>query len=211
MLRMRLTRVGSKKRPAYRVVVADSHAPRDGRHVDIVGQYDPMTKPSTVNIDVERAVKWLRNGAQPSERVRILLRHSGVLKAHEEARLADKRARKDAAQPTPVRVAKEAADVAKTAFKVIVQRAAQAADVVADAAGTAAGALADASRRGRTAVKSAGKGASKGGSKSGSKSAAKAPVAAKRATKSTAAAKSAEKTAARKAAAKSAKSASKSE
>ena len=210
MLRMRLTRVGSKKRPAYRVVVADSHAPRDGRHVDIVGQYNPMTKPSTVNIDVERAVKWLRNGAQPSERVRILLRHSGVLKAHEEARLADKRARKDAAQPAPVRVAKEAADVAKSAFKVIVKRAAQAADAVADAAGSAAGALADAGRRGRTVTKSAGKSASKGGSK-GSKSAAKAPVAAKRATKSTAAAKSAEKTAARKAAAKSAKSASKSE
>ena len=94
MLRMRLTRAGAKKRPSYRVVVADSRAPRDGRHVDILGYYDPMTTPSTVRIDTERAVRWLRNGAQPTERVRILLRHAGVLKAHEEARLADKRSRK---------------------------------------------------------------------------------------------------------------------
>lgn len=91
---MRLTRVGAKKRPSYRVVVADSRAPRDGRHVEILGFYDPMTNPSTVRIDTERAVKWLQNGAQPSERVRILLRHAGVLKAHDEARMAAKRARK---------------------------------------------------------------------------------------------------------------------
>ncbi len=97
MLRMRLTRTGAKKRPSYRVVVADSQAPRDGRHVEILGYYDPMTNPSTVRIDVERAVRWLRNGAQPTERVRILLRHAGILKAHEEARLAEKRTRKLAA------------------------------------------------------------------------------------------------------------------
>jgi small subunit ribosomal protein S16 len=96
LLRMRLTRVGAKKRPSYRVVVADSQAPRDGRHVEILGFYDPMTTPSTVRIDAERAVRWLQNGAQPSERVRILLRHAGVLKAHEEARLAAKRSRKAA-------------------------------------------------------------------------------------------------------------------
>jgi small subunit ribosomal protein S16 len=97
LLRMRLTRVGAKKRPSYRVVVADSQAPRDGRHVEILGFYDPMTTPSTVRIDTERAVRWLQNGAQPTERVCILLRHAGVLKAHEEARLAAKRARKAAA------------------------------------------------------------------------------------------------------------------
>jgi ribosomal protein S16 len=56
---MRLTRMGAKKRPSYRVVVADSQAPRDGRHVEILGYYDPMTKPSTVRIDTERAVRWL--------------------------------------------------------------------------------------------------------------------------------------------------------
>jgi small subunit ribosomal protein S16 len=60
--------------------------------VDILGFYDPMTSPSTVRIDVERAVRWLEHGAQPTERVRILLRHAGVLKAHEEARVARKRA-----------------------------------------------------------------------------------------------------------------------
>ena len=96
MLRMRLTRMGAKKRPSYRVVVADSQAPRDGRHVEILGYYDPMTKPSTVRIDPERAVRWLMNGAQPSDRVRILLRHAGVLKAHEEARIAARRALKGA-------------------------------------------------------------------------------------------------------------------
>jgi small subunit ribosomal protein S16 len=93
---MRLTRMGARKRPSYRVVVADSRAPRDGRHVDILGFYDPMTTPSTVRIDTARAVRWLRHGAQPTERVRILLRHAGVLQAHEAARLADKRARREA-------------------------------------------------------------------------------------------------------------------
>ncbi len=100
MLRMRLTRRGAKKRPSYRVIVADSRAPRDGRHVDILGYYDPMTTPSTIKIDVDRAVQWLRNGAQPTERVRILLRHAGVLKAWEERRIAEKRARKAAADAT---------------------------------------------------------------------------------------------------------------
>jgi small subunit ribosomal protein S16 len=62
-----------------------------------LGFYDPMTSPSTVRIDVERAVRWLQNGAEPTERVRILLRHAGVLKAHEEARIARKRAARTAA------------------------------------------------------------------------------------------------------------------
>jgi ribosomal protein S16 len=66
--------------------------------VEILGFYDPMTTPSTVRIDTPRAVKWLQNGAQPTDRVRILLRHAGVLKAHEEARLEAKRARKAAAE-----------------------------------------------------------------------------------------------------------------
>ena len=112
MLRMRLTRTGAKKRPSYRVIVADSRAPRDGRHVDILGYYDPMTQPTTIKIDTERAVRWLRNGAQPTERVRILLRHAGVLKAHEEARLADKRARKEAAAAGGEQAGAPAASVA---------------------------------------------------------------------------------------------------
>lgn len=97
MLRMRLTRMGAKKRPSYRVVVAPDRSPRGGQHVEILGYYDPMTTPSTVKIDTERAVKWLQNGAQPTERVRILLRHAGVLKALDDAHMAEKRARKAAA------------------------------------------------------------------------------------------------------------------
>lgn len=93
--------MGARKRPSYRVVVADSQAPRDGRHVDILGFYDPMTKPSTVRIDAERAVRWLQNGAQPTDRVRILLRHAGVLKAHDDARMAAKRARRGAEGAPP--------------------------------------------------------------------------------------------------------------
>lgn len=108
MLRMRLTRMGAKKRPSYRVIVTDSGAPRDGRHVDIVGFYDPMTSPTTINIDTDRAVQWLRHGAEPSDRVRILLRHAGVLKAHEAARLEDKRVRKEAAADAPARAERPA-------------------------------------------------------------------------------------------------------
>jgi small subunit ribosomal protein S16 len=119
LLRMRLTRMGAKKRPSYRVVVADSRAPRDGRHVEILGYYDPMTKPSTVKIDTDRAVQWLRNGAQPTERVRVLLRHSGVLKAWEERRLEDKRARKaqaaDSAEAAPAVTAAEPASATPAA------------------------------------------------------------------------------------------------
>ncbi len=96
MLRMRLTRLGAKKRPSYRVIVTESDYPREGRHVEILGHYDPMTTPATVKLKTDRAVTWLLNGAQPSDRVRILLRHAGVLKAWEAARIAAKKARKEA-------------------------------------------------------------------------------------------------------------------
>lgn len=205
MLRMRLTRVGSKKRPAYRVVVADSRAPRDGRHVDIVGHYNPMSKPSTINIDVERAVRWLRNGAEPSERVRVLLRHSGVLKAHEEARLADKRARKE--QPAPVRAvrgaAKAAGEAATTTFRIIVGRGAEA---VAAGAERVEEAAASTARKTRGRAGTAAKGAKAATKASKTAGAAKGAAKTTRATKSTSTAKSAEKTAARKSATKATKS-----
>lgn len=95
MLRMRLTRLGAKKRPSYRVIVTESDHPREGRHVEIIGHYDPMTSPATVVLKTDLAVKWLLNGAQPSDRVRVLLRHAGILKAWEEARIAAKKARKE--------------------------------------------------------------------------------------------------------------------
>jgi small subunit ribosomal protein S16 len=75
---MRLARVGSKKNPIYRVVVADSRSPRDGRFIEIVGRYNPQTDPSTIELDEERIRGWLEKGAQPSEPVRRLLKAKGL-------------------------------------------------------------------------------------------------------------------------------------
>jgi small subunit ribosomal protein S16 len=73
LLKIRLSRVGKKKRPAYRIVVADSRAPRDGANVEIIGHYDPLTEPPTIVINEERVTHWLGYGAQPSEAVAKLL------------------------------------------------------------------------------------------------------------------------------------------
>ncbi len=85
MLRIRLRRVGAKKQPAYRVVVADSRAARDGAFVDHIGHYNPRTEPPTVVIDEDKALKWLRNGAQPSEAVARMLKRLGTLDRVAEA------------------------------------------------------------------------------------------------------------------------------
>ena len=77
-VKLRLTRVGKTKQPQYRVIAADSRRARDGRFIEILGQYNPRTEPSTVNIDNDKAVKWLMQGAQPTERVRKLLEISGA-------------------------------------------------------------------------------------------------------------------------------------
>ena len=84
MLRIRLRRVGAKKKPSYRVVVADSRAARDGAFVDHLGHYDPLTDPPTVVIDEDKALTWLRQGAQPSETVGRLLKKLGVLERVKE-------------------------------------------------------------------------------------------------------------------------------
>ena len=76
--RMRLARVGSKKNPIYRVVVADSRSPRDGRFIEIVGRYNPQTDPSTIELDEDKVRGWLEKGAQPSESVRRLLKAKGL-------------------------------------------------------------------------------------------------------------------------------------
>lgn len=81
MLRIRLRRVGKTKRPAYRIVVADSRAPRDGAFVETLGLYDPLTDPATVRIDGEKAKKWLQQGAKPSETVAKLMAKEGLLPA----------------------------------------------------------------------------------------------------------------------------------
>jgi small subunit ribosomal protein S16 len=77
-VRLRLTRVGGKKNPIWRVVVADQRSPRDGRIIEIVGQYNAQTEPSTIRIDEERVREWLAKGAQPSSTVRKLLRTQGI-------------------------------------------------------------------------------------------------------------------------------------
>jgi small subunit ribosomal protein S16 len=77
-VRLRLTRVGAKKNPVWRVVVADQRAPRDGRVIETIGHYNAQTEPSTIVIDEERAKSWLARGAQPSDTVRKLLRIQGI-------------------------------------------------------------------------------------------------------------------------------------
>lgn len=74
MVKIRLRRMGAKKAPFYRVVVADSRYPRDGRFIEEIGTYDPLTEPATIKIDMERAKYWISNGAQPTDTVRGLLK-----------------------------------------------------------------------------------------------------------------------------------------
>lgn len=84
-VKLRLKRMGSKKAPFYRIVAADSRFPRDGRIIESVGYYDPTKNPAEVKIDTELAMKWLNNGAQPSDTVRNLLSKDGIIKRfHDE-------------------------------------------------------------------------------------------------------------------------------
>ena len=78
MVKIRLKRMGAHKRPFYRVVVADSRTPRDGRFIDEIGTYNPLKDPAEIKIDVEAAQKWISNGAQPTDTVRALLKKTGV-------------------------------------------------------------------------------------------------------------------------------------
>lgn len=88
MVKLRLKRMGSKRKPFYRIVAADSRAPRDGRFIEIIGTYNPTTNPATVTVNEELAVKWINNGAQPTETVRNILSAEGVLKRIHEAKNA---------------------------------------------------------------------------------------------------------------------------
>lgn len=78
-VKLRLTRLGAKKSPFYRVVAADSRSPRDGRFIEVIGTYNPMTDPAEIKIDNDKAKAWLSNGAQPTETVRALLKKSGAI------------------------------------------------------------------------------------------------------------------------------------
>jgi small subunit ribosomal protein S16 len=99
MVRIRLRRTGRKKTPTFRIVVADSQSPRDGRFLEILGQYVPRQGDTALNLDLARANFWLDKGAQPSDTVRSLLRRAGVLKTRHEALMA----RKKAAGAVPVK------------------------------------------------------------------------------------------------------------
>lgn len=79
-VKIRLKRMGAKKAPFYRVVVADSRSPRDGRNIEEIGYYNPITEPATIKIDEEKAAKWLSNGAQPTDTVKKLFNKVGINK-----------------------------------------------------------------------------------------------------------------------------------
>ncbi|NLI38587.1 MAG: 30S ribosomal protein S16 [Clostridiaceae bacterium] len=78
MVKIRLKRIGAKKKPFYRIVVADSRSPRDGKFIEQIGTYNPLTDPSEIKVDAEKAKKWLSTGAQPTETVKKLLKIAGV-------------------------------------------------------------------------------------------------------------------------------------
>jgi small subunit ribosomal protein S16 len=104
-VKLRLRREGTKKAPHYRIVVADARSPRDGRFLEIIGEYHPLDQPSTIKVDGERALYWLRNGAQPTDQVKQILRIEGVW---EEFKPGDKPKRDRSAQGEKVKLSKKA-------------------------------------------------------------------------------------------------------
>ncbi len=85
-VKLRLKRMGAKKAPFYRVVVADSRSPRDGRFIDTVGTYNPLTTPAEVKIDEEKAIKWLNNGAIPTDTVKNLFSKAGIMEKYHNSK-----------------------------------------------------------------------------------------------------------------------------
>ncbi|ADG41239.1 MULTISPECIES: 30S ribosomal protein S16 [Leuconostoc] len=101
-VKIRLKRMGAKKRPFYRVVIADSRSPRDGRFIETVGTYNPISQPEEIKLDEAKILSWLSNGAQPSDTVRNLLSHAGILAKYAET----KSGKKPASAKTTTAVAK---------------------------------------------------------------------------------------------------------
>ena len=87
-VKIRLNRMGAKKNPYYRIVVADSRAPRDGRFIEVLGNYDPSQQPALVNVDEEKVIDWMRKGAQPTDTVKNLLSKQGIMAKFAAARNA---------------------------------------------------------------------------------------------------------------------------
>lgn len=120
-VRLRLRREGTKKKPHYRVVAADKRSPRNGKFIEIIGEYHPLDQPSTIKIDEERALHWLRHGAQPSDQVKQLLRIVGVW---EEFKPDDKPLRDRSAQADKPKLSKKAKAKAEEAKKAAAEAAA---------------------------------------------------------------------------------------
>ena len=89
-VKLRLKRMGSKRKPFYRIVAADARSPRDGRFIETVGTYNPVKKPAEVSIDEEKALKWLNNGAIPTDTVRSILSHEGIMAKYAEGKVSGK-------------------------------------------------------------------------------------------------------------------------
>ena len=88
MVKLRLKRMGAKKAPVYRIVAADSRSPRDGRDIEVIGNYDPTKNPAIVKIDEEKALKWLNNGAIPTDTIRAILTEQGIMKKFADSKKA---------------------------------------------------------------------------------------------------------------------------
>jgi small subunit ribosomal protein S16 len=109
LVKIRLKRMGAKKRPFYRLVVADSRSPRDGKFIEEIGYYDPLPNPATVRIDVDKVHEWMRRGARPSDVARKLLEREGVLQRSAQSRqVVTPAAAAEAPPPAPAAVATEA-------------------------------------------------------------------------------------------------------
>lgn len=92
-VKLRLRRMGAKRQPFYRIVAADSRSPRDGKFIEILGTYNPLTNPATININEEIVLKWLRDGAKPTETVRSLLKKEGIIEKFHQERMQKKEAK----------------------------------------------------------------------------------------------------------------------
>ncbi|CAK8054194.1 30S ribosomal protein S16 [Eupransor demetentiae] len=116
-VKIRLKRMGAKKRPFYRVVIADSRSPRDGRFIEIVGTYNPISVPAEVKLDEDKILAWLGNGAQPSDTVRNLLSRAGIMAKYNDSKSGKASAKPAAKKAAPKKAAAKPASSAKPTTK----------------------------------------------------------------------------------------------
>ena len=118
-VKLRLKRMGSKQKPFYRIVAADSRSPRDGRFIETVGTYDPIKKPAIITIDEEKVMKWLGNGAEPTETVRSIFKKEGIMAkfAASKVKTSKPKAKKEEAKEEKATTAKKTTTTKKTTTK----------------------------------------------------------------------------------------------